>query len=526
MRMRSPFLVAFAAALLAGCSSGPDFERPAKPTSTGYTPESLAPQTSAAGGPGGAAQSFVPAMDIPGEWWTLFHSPQLDTLIKEALQANPDIDAAQAALRQARENFYAQQGSLFPTLSANGQGQQQLASLASQGQTGPAIMYGVTTASLNVSYSPDVFGGVRRQVESKEALAEVQRFQLEATYLSLTSNVVVAAINLASLQAQINATQDIIRILENSLGVVRRQFDLGGASRADVLAQEATLTQTRATLPPLAEAARPAAQPADAPGRPLAGPGSRRELRSRQAEAAAGPAAQPALAAGRAAARRARRRGDSCIRPAPTSASPSPTRCRSSPSPARWASLRAASARCSCRAPACGASGSASPRRSSMAPGSTTSARPRSRPTSARPRSTRAPCCRPSRTSPTRLRALQADADALRAQVEAEQTAAASLRLSEQQYQLGGVSYLILLNAQQTYQTAVINRLKAQAARYADTAALFQALGGGWWNRTDVDPKSMGKPGYFALPPVQDIKLPAGADRRPLTLEFSSRGTQ
>jgi len=106
------------------------------------------------------------------------------------------------------------------------------------------------------------------------------------------------------------------------------------------------------------------------------------------------------------------------------------------------------------------------------------------------------------------LRALQADADALRAQVEAEQTAAASLRLSEQQYQLGGVSYLILLNAQQTYQTAVINRLKAQAARYADTAALFQALGGGWWNRTDVDPKSMGKPGYFALPPVQDIKLP------------------
>jgi outer membrane protein TolC len=106
------------------------------------------------------------------------------------------------------------------------------------------------------------------------------------------------------------------------------------------------------------------------------------------------------------------------------------------------------------------------------------------------------------------LRALQADADALRAQVEAEQTAAASLRLSEQQYQLGGVSYLILLNAQQTYQTAVINRLKAQAARYADTAALFQALGGGWWNRNDVDPKSMGKPGYFALPPVQDIKLP------------------
>ncbi|MGZ5905457.1 MAG: TolC family protein, partial [Reyranella sp.] len=160
MRLRSPFLavfaagllIVFAAALLAGCSSGPDFERPAKPTSTGYTPESLAPQTSAAGGPGGAAQTFVSAKDIPGEWWTLFQSQELDRLVREALQANPDIDAAQAALRQARETFYAQQGSLFPTLTGNGQGQQQLASPASQGQTGAAAMYGVTTASLNVSY--------------------------------------------------------------------------------------------------------------------------------------------------------------------------------------------------------------------------------------------------------------------------------------------------------------------------------------------------------------------------------------
>ena len=105
MRMRSPFLVASTAALLAGCSSGPDFERPAKPAATSYTAESLAPRTSAAGsGPGREAQTFVPSMDIPGEWWTLFHSPQLDVLVREALRANPDIDAAQAALRQARDS--------------------------------------------------------------------------------------------------------------------------------------------------------------------------------------------------------------------------------------------------------------------------------------------------------------------------------------------------------------------------------------------------------------------------------------
>jgi len=254
MSMRSPFLVVFVAsvllvlvALLAGCTAGPDFERPAKPTSTGYTPETLDLQTSSAAGPGGAAQTFAPQMDIPGEWWALFQSPQLDTLVKESLRANPDVDAAQAALRQARENFYAQQGALFPTITGNASGQQQLSSPAAQGQTGASVLYGVTSTSLNVSYTPDVFGGVRRQVESKEALAEAQRFQLEATYLTLTSNVVVAAINLASLQAQIDATNDIIRILDNSLTVVRRQFDLGGASRADVLAQD----QTRATLPPL-----------------------------------------------------------------------------------------------------------------------------------------------------------------------------------------------------------------------------------------------------------------------------------
>ena len=103
MRLRSPFLpvftlallAVFSAAILVGCSSGPDFERPDKPKATGYTPESLAPQTSSAAGPGGAAQSFVPEKDIPGEWWTLFQSSQLDTLIKESLQANPDVDAAQ-----------------------------------------------------------------------------------------------------------------------------------------------------------------------------------------------------------------------------------------------------------------------------------------------------------------------------------------------------------------------------------------------------------------------------------------------
>lgn len=507
MRLRSPFLVAFTAALLAGCSSGPDFERPAKPTSTSYTPEALAPRTSSAGnGPGAEAQSFVPAMDIPGEWWTLFHSPLLDTLVREALKANPDIDAAQAALRQARENYFAQQGSLFPTITGNGQGQQQLASPASQGQSGSAVMYGVTTASLNVSYSPDVFGGVRRQVESKEALAEVQRFQLEATYLSLSSNVVVSAINLASLQAQINATQDIIRILENSLTVVRRQFDLGGASRADVLAQEATLTQTKATLPPLQkQLAQERNQLMRLVGRsPDQDRGESFDLSKLKLPRDLPVSLPSQLVEQRPDVRAAEAQLHSAsadIGVAVANQMPQFTITGALgftsgglgsllvPGAGVWsiglgiAQTIIDGARLDHQRKAAIA---AYERAAAQYKGTVLSA---------------------FQDVANALRALQADADALRAQVEAEQTAAASLRLSEQQYQLGGVSYLILLNAQQTYQTAVINRLKAQAARYADTAALFQALGGGWWNRTDVDPKSMGKPGYFALPPVQDIKV-------------------
>jgi NodT family efflux transporter outer membrane factor (OMF) lipoprotein len=507
MSLRSPFLAALSVVLLAGCSSGPDFVQPDKPKATGYTPEPLALQTASAAGPGGAAQNFTPEKDIPGEWWTLFQSPQLDTFIKESLRANPDVDAAQATLRQARENLYAQQGSLFPTLTGNGSGQQQLSSPASQGQVGSGTMFAVNSASLNVSYSPDVFGGVRRQVESKEATAEYQRFQLEATYLTLTSNVVVASVNLASLQAQIDATQGIIAILNNSLTVVRRQFDLGGASRADVLAQEATLTQTQATLPPLQkQLAQQRNQLMRLVGRsPDQDRGESFELAKLKLPQDL-PLSLPSQLV--------EQRPD--------------VRAAEAQLHAASADIGVAVANQMPQFTITGMLGFTSGGLASLiVPGSGVWSmglgiaqtvfdgakldHQRKAAIAAYERAAaqyKGTVLSAFQDVANALRALQSDADTLRAQVAAEQTAAASLRLSEQQYQLGAVNYLILLNAQQTYQTAVINRLKAQAARYTDTAALFQALGGGWWNRTDVDRKSMGKPGVFALPPVQDIKLP------------------
>ncbi len=507
MHRRSPFLVAFTAFLLAGCTAGPDFVKPAKPTSTGYTPEPLALQTSSAASPGGGAQTFVPEQDIPGDWWVLFQSPQLDALVRESLQANPDVDAAQAALRQARELYFAQQGGLFPTLSANGSGQQQLSSPASQGQTGSGVMFGVTSASLNISYSPDVFGGVRRQVESREAAAENQRFQLEATYLTLSSNVVVAAINVASLEAQIKATQDIINILNNSLTVVRRQFDLGGASRADVLAQEAALTQTQATLPPLQkQLAQQRNQLMRLVGRtPDQDRGESFDLAKLKLPQELPLSLPSSLVEQRPDVRAAEEqlRGASAdIGVAVANQMPQFTitgllgftsggiSSLIVPGSGVW-SIGLGIAQT-----VFDGGRLDSQRKAAIAAYERAAAQYRGVVLSA------------FQDVANALRAVQYDADTLRAQVAAEQTAAASLRLSEQQYQLGAVNYLTLLNAQQTYQTAVINRLKAQAARYSDTAALFQALGGGWWNRTDVDPKSMGKPTRFALPPVQDIKLP------------------
>ena len=510
IRRRSSFsraLLLASAALLVGCSAGPDFKRPDKPKEQGYTPETLDLQTASAPAQGGAAQTFQPGRDIPGDWWMLFRSQELNALIEESLHANPDLDAAQAALRQANEQLYSQQGTLFPTVSAKGSGQNQQINGAQSGLNTQPIVFGVTSASLNVAYSPDIFGGVRRQVESQAAQAEYQRYQLEATYLTLTSNVVVAAVNLASLRGQIAATEQVIRLQTDALNLVQTQFNLGGANQSDVLQQQANLRATQATLPPLQKAlAQQRNQLMRLLGRPPtenAGQGLRLDTLHLPEEL---PLSLPSQLVEQ--------------RPDVRSAE---------------AQLHTASANIgvavSAQMPQFNITGALgytslgfatllSPasqiwnlglsvaqtlfdggtldhnRKAAVAAYDKAAAQYRGTVLSA------------FQDVANALRAVQADAEGLRAAVAAEQTAAASLNLSQQQYQLGAINYLTLLTAQQTYQNATINRVKAQATRYSDTAALFQALGGGWWNRSDVAPQSKGKPGVFTLPPVDQIHLP------------------
>ncbi|ROM33909.1 RND transporter, partial [Pseudomonas poae] len=472
--------------VLAGCTVGPDFARPEVPAEADYTREKLATTAKADIDTGGAAQSLIAGMDIPGQWWTLFRSPTLNDLVEEALRANPDVSAAQAALRQANERVYADQASLFPSVDANLQKVREKVSGVTTGAPSSPILT-VSSASLSVSYAPDVFGGTRRQIESTTAQAEYERFQLEATYLTLTSNVVNTAVSLASLRDQVAATEAIIRLQSDQLDVLQSQRQLGAIGNADVLTQQTALAQTRATLPPLQkQLAQTRNQlmaylgrfpnqdrgerfqlaslhlPQELPvSLPSAIVGQRPDVRSAQAQLH-----QASANIGVAVANQL---PQFSITGSVGSTVASGSRLFSAGSGV-W-SLAGSIAQ-----PIFDAGALEHRKRAAVAAYDESAARYRGTVLTA------------FQDVANALRALEADAETLNQQVAAERSAQANLDLVQAQFRLGAVAYINLLTAQQTYQNTVLARVRAQATRYSDTTALFQALGGGWWNRADVDP--------------------------------------
>jgi NodT family efflux transporter outer membrane factor (OMF) lipoprotein len=468
-------------ALVAGCMVGPDFKAPEAPADAGYTADQLPKQTATAAVAGGNAERLVDGQDIPGDWWALYHSEPLNKLVKIALKANPDLDAAQAALREARENVLAGDGALYPTLTGDLSGSRQKA-LGSQFGSSLYNLYGATA---NVSYTIDVWGRTRRNIESLEAKAEFQRFQLEASYLSLTANLVTAVINEASLRGQVDATQDVIQAETKSLNTVRSQVSLGGAARADLLNQQSTLAATQATLPALqkqlaqqrnqiqvflgrfpnqdtgeqfdlANLTLPGELPISLPSKLVE---QRPDVKAAEANLHAASAA---------------------IGVAIANELPQLTITGDIGQQALQIG-KLFQSRSGVWGIGAGATGTIfdggtllHTKRAADAAYDQAAAQYRSTVLSA------------FQDVANALRALTSDADALQAQLAAETAAADSLALAQAQLQVGGVSYLTLLTAEQAYQQARIGLVRAQAARYADTAALFQALGGGWWNRSDV----------------------------------------
>jgi NodT family efflux transporter outer membrane factor (OMF) lipoprotein len=478
-----------AALLLAGCAVGPDFVTPAAPDVNGYTPEPLGRATTSASTAGGAAQKFAHGADLPGEWWTLFHSSALNELVAKALAANPDVQAAQAALRVARENVYAQQGALLPAVDAAFGASRQKSAIAVPSDAGSdAPTFNLFTGQLNISYSPDVFGGTRRSIEALAAQADSQRFALEATYLTLTSNLAGAAVQEASLRGQIAATLSIIKIETDVLGLLRRQRELGAVPEADVVAQEAALAQAEQTLPPLRKQlaqqrnllaaltggfpSEPMPQqfmlaslrlPHDLPvSLPSQLVGQRPDVRAAEANLQAASAQIGVAIANRL---------PNITLTATTGSTALAIDQLFTPGTGFWSAAGAVTQPIF--------HGGTLLHRELAAKATYDQAAAQYR----------GVVIAAFQNVADSLRAIQADAVALQKAVASERAAARSLDIARGRMQLGDINYLGLLNAQQTYQQALLNLAQTRAARYADSVALFQALGGGWWNRSDVAPE-------------------------------------
>jgi len=480
------FLPLFAAlaAVPVGCAVGPNFHRPAAPQVDRYTAETDPSKTTRAEVKGGEAQAFVQQMDIPSQWWTLFHSKALNDLIARALIANPDMEAMQAALRNAMENAAAQRGAFLPSAEANfNPTRQSVPSAVTSPLNSGSSVYSLHTAQVSVGYTVDVFGGARRQQESLGAQADYQRFQLEAAYLSLTSNVVATAVAEAALRGQIAAAKRLIEIQEQCLQLLQQQHDAGQVAEVDVLAQEASLAQMRMTLPPLD---KQLAQARDLLAR-LAGKFPSESLNARFELASLDLPQQLPLSLP---AKLVEQRPD--VRAAEellhsATADVGVAIANRLPNITLSATLGSvATALGQLFTAGTGTWALAGNITQPIFQGGTLLHRQRATEAAlgqalAQYRGT---VLTAFQNVADTLHAIQCDAEALRAAIDAERSAGRSLAITRTQLALGAVSYLALLNAEQTYQQAVMAKVQALANRYADTAALFQALGGGWWNRS------------------------------------------
>ncbi len=488
-RRRHALATAAILVLLGGCAVGPDFKAPAAPTVADaahpYTPAALPAQTASAPGTGGNAQSIALGQDVPALWWEMFHSEPLDQLIRAALAHSPSLASAQAALRQAQESYAAEAGSKqLPSVSGQLGATRERASQISSGVPG-GIVYSLYNASVNVSYTIDAFGGISRDLENLRSQIDYQRYQLEAAYLSLTANIVTTAIQEASLRAQVDATNRVIEAETRSLNLVQQQAQLGAVAQQSVLAQQTQLAQTRATLPALDKSlAQTRNQLAVLAGQ-LPGDGGMPEFTL-----------------------------DSLKLPETLPLTLPSALVRQRPDiQASEALLHAASAQIGVATanlyPQLTLSGSLGAQGSQLSklftrPDSAwslgagllapifngDSLHARKRAAEAAYDEAQAQYQQTVLNAflnvANTLRALDTDASALQAQAEAERLALQSLALAQGQYDAGAVGVLSLLDAQRSAQQTRVALVQAQAARYADTAALFQALGGGWWNRGEL----------------------------------------
>jgi len=475
---------------LFGCMLGPDFHSPLPPKTKSYTQTPLpVTQASKQLGKAGEYPHFVMGKDIPAQWWYLFQSKQINHLVQEGLLHSPTVASAEAALQQANENLNAQIGStLWPQVNAQLSGQRQKLSSAAFGGTSSntqSNVFNLFNASVNVSYNLDLFGQLRRQVEASRAVVDYQQYELQAAHLTLTSNIVTTILSIAGLVEQIHATEMIIHEQTETLDIIEKQFYLGSVSRNDLLSQKALLAQTKATLPPLQQSLMqnkhtlavligklPSEAQFDLPRfnkiklpheLPISLPS---QLVKQRPDIKAAEALWHVASAN--------------IGVATANLFPSMTLTGGygwqntvfstliNPTNTIW-------------------NGAASISQSIWNGGALMAQRRAAifayDQAHAQYRQT---VLQAFQNVADALRALQHDAESLSYLQQQETSAKESWLLTKIQYQMGGNSYLNLLVVERTYHQAAIARISAQTARYQDTVALFQALGGGWWHSADT----------------------------------------
>jgi NodT family efflux transporter outer membrane factor (OMF) lipoprotein len=474
-----PISLALALAIsLAGCAAGPNFRSPAPPDVPAYTADKLPEATLSTDAPTGDAQHFLEGADVPDHWWTTFTSEEIDRRVDQALAHSPTIASAQAALRQAQENVNAARGSLFPSVDASVGATRGNANSFGQAGVGGSP-FTVYNAGVNVNYTLDLFGGVRRGVEAQSAQAEFQQFQLEGTYLTLAANVVTTSFLEASLRGQIQATEEIIEVYQQQLDLVEKQHEIGAKSLADVLVIRTQVATVRAQLPAL-----------------------RRELAQTQTQLSVYLGRFPAQS------ELAAVDLDSVVLPREVPVSVPSELVRQRPDiRAAEAELHRTTAEVGVATanlyPQISLTGSLGSQALQSGDLFSSGSKAWSIGASllqplfhggtlrAQKRASEAGLDKAAADYQTTvlgafqnvadsLHALELDAENLHAQSDAEQSAQQSLDLVRTQYKDGAASYLQVLDATRQDQQARIGQIQARAGRLSDTAALYAALGGDW----------------------------------------------
>jgi NodT family efflux transporter outer membrane factor (OMF) lipoprotein len=488
MLRRSTIAGAIAVSTLAGCAVGPNFQAPKAPANTQYTRGQQPETTSDAPGNAGAAQTLVVDRDIPADWYSLFQSSTLDDLVRQGLRDSPTVAAAKAALKNAQDTYLAERGALFlPKVDGQFNATRERVPGAAFGDpTAPASTFTLYNAAVNVSYNLDVFGASRRQLEGLRAQTDFERWELEAANLTLTGNIVTTAFNVASLRDQLVAVEDVVASEARTYKTVQRQFEVGGASKADVLSQQSQLAQAEAVVPALEKSL------AQAQHR-LAVLVGRTPDDASVPEFVLDTFTLPTELPVSVPAKLVRQRPDVQAAEAQLHQATSQVGVATAnlfPQITLTGSLGTESITAGGLFGA--GTGTWSLGGALLQPlfhGGELRYKRRAavdalEQADAQYRQTVLTALQEVADT---LRALETDARALRAQVEAERAASAAYDIAQMQFKYGGISYITVLNTQRLFLEARQSRVQAQAARYSDSAALFQALGGGWWNRRDQE---------------------------------------